>query len=121
MSDSIEVDGLEVGPAMVRSWRQELSEFNLRERQAFGVLQMFGIPEERARSVANGIQVFDARMQKEVTGLKAGIERLELALINRNVCPTCLKEGERISVDEGPDWFRCNSCGPTGDRHYFKS
>ena len=45
--------------------------------RAFSVLEMYGIPKERAKSVDNGIQVFDSRMQKEVQSLGATIGQLQ--------------------------------------------
>lgn len=47
------------------------------QNKAFQVLEMYGIPKERARSVDNGIMVFDSRMQKEVKGLRFSIESLQ--------------------------------------------
>ncbi|MGE5822825.1 MAG: hypothetical protein ACM31M_09655, partial [Nitrososphaerota archaeon] len=40
------------------------------EKQAFDVLNFFGIPKERAVTIENGIQVLQRRMEKEISLLK---------------------------------------------------
>lgn len=60
-------------------------------KRAFSALSFCGVPEERARSVANGIQVFMTRIDREHATLKAELSRYreaEKALPEEPSCPS---------------------------------
>lgn len=50
------------------------------EERGFQVLESQGVPRDRAKTVANGIMVFDQRMRREVQDLEAQNSRLKEAL-----------------------------------------
>ena len=51
--------------------------------RSYSVLESYGIPRQRAKSVNNGIQVFDSRMQKQVGALESEIATLKAELLKR--------------------------------------
>lgn len=52
-------------------------EFRRVNQLAFQTLEMYGVPEERARSIHNGIQVLAARYDKQVADLQAELVDVE--------------------------------------------
>lgn len=46
------------------------------QEQGFNMLSLYGVPEERARSVANGISVLVTRYDREIQSLTAAITAL---------------------------------------------
>jgi len=58
----------------------EIDRLNKGIKAAYGTLQMFGVPELRAKSVANGIMVLVSRIDKESEFQAQHIARLKEAL-----------------------------------------
>jgi soluble cytochrome b562 len=67
-------------------------------KRAFSALSLCGVPEERARSVANGIQVFVTRIDREHATLKAELSRYREA---EKALPV---EPEPFLTGDGIDW-----------------
>jgi len=64
-----------------KQYRAEIDRLNSNIKSAYAILQMYGVPELRAKSVANGIQVLVSRIDKEIVSLRAELQivRVELA------------------------------------------
>lgn len=54
-----------------------MSEINAADYRAFQMLEVHGAPKERARAIANGIDVLATRMQREITELRAALAEAE--------------------------------------------
>jgi len=81
--------------------RKEIAVLENDLERGFEVLEMYGIPKARARTVDNGIQVFDTRLQRERQGLKHRIEELE-EMLGTAIGDTDLRF---IDEDQVPAWL----------------
>lgn len=114
--------------AEIDSLELKVENLEAEEERSFSVLEMYGIPKDRAKSVNNGIQVFDTRMQRELnamvnaaaklqdlvnslkqekTELESGNNRL-LIMILRHTCGVrdCMGLGKVESATQ----FQCDWC-----------
>ena len=84
------------GKLMIAVCREVLShalaEARASEEKAFSMLGANGVPQERARSVANGIDVLATRMQRENTAQREEIDALR----------ELLNEAQRMAVPREP-------------------
>lgn len=68
-------------------------EMQTASERAFQVLESLGIPRERAKNVANGIQVYDQRIQREVQQLEADNRLYREVLESSHTCATIRNDG----------------------------
>ena len=61
----------------LRGLKAELKRLNDSIKTAYGMLQMYGVPELRAKSVANGIMVLVSRIDRESEFQSQKIKRLK--------------------------------------------
>lgn len=70
-----------------------VAEFKAENERGFQVLEMFGVPRERARSVSNGIMVLEQRMTRENESLR---QQLADAQAELERAMTLLREAQDI-------------------------
>lgn len=82
LSERVRPD-IEAAPWVVNEIKQlenEIERLNTGIKAAYATLQMYGVPELRAKSVASGIMVLVSRMGKEANFQAHKIARLQEAL-----------------------------------------
>lgn len=105
-------DGTATGHAMHPVGREaheaadRIESLEQEQERAYSVLEMYGIPKERARSLATGIMVFDTRMQREVQSLETQLSESKAAV---GELVECLSSFEYM-VNPGPEPTSCICC-----------
>ena len=82
---------------LMKKAAEKISKLEAELHKAYSILEIYGVPKERARSVNNGIEVLSTRFRKEIAMLEAQIKDCARRLmLETKECSNLIEENQKL-------------------------